>query len=394
MSADTTSVELLRKLVGFDTTSRNPNRALIEFVRDYLRDFGIESQLIWNDQGSKANLWASIGPAGQPGVVLSGHTDVVPVDGQQWASDPFALREADGRLYGRGTADMKGFIAIALALAPRMAKAGLRHPIHLAFSYDEEIGCAGVRSLIDWLADRRLEPEFCLVGEPTDLRPIIGHKGGRGFRVQVRGSEAHSSLAPLAVNAVEYAAELIMFLKGIAVEFASAGPRDEHYDVVHSTLQTGTIRGGTAINIVPKDCEFAFEFRHLHGIDPDAVAARVELFVRETLEPRMRAVSPEAGITLTPLYGYPALDMPADHPAVRLVKAIAGRNDDGKVAFGTEGGLFQGRLGIPAVVCGPGSITQAHKPDEFISLDQMQRCEAMLGRLIELASREAPLLAG
>ena len=215
------SLELIRKLVGFDTTSREPNRALIEYVRDYLVQFGVASELIWNPERSKANLWATIGPADRPGVILSGHTDVVPVDGQDWSSAPFTLREADGRLYGRGTADMKGFIAAVLALVPEMASRHLARPIHLAFSYDEEIGCSGVQSLIARLDKLPVRPELCLVGEPTDLRPIIGHKGGRSYKVHVRGTEAHSSLAPLAVNAVEYAAELIVFLKSIANEMAS-----------------------------------------------------------------------------------------------------------------------------------------------------------------------------
>jgi acetylornithine deacetylase len=387
------SLELIRKLVGFDTTSREPNRALIEFVRDYLLQFGIASELIWNAERSKANLWATIGPPELPGVILSGHTDVVPVDGQDWSSDPFTLREADGRLYGRGTADMKGFIAIVLALVPEMAKQHLAHPIHLAFSYDEEIGCSGVQSLIAWLNRQRVKPQLCLVGEPTDMRPIIGHKGGRAYQVHVRGTEAHSSLAPLAVNAVEYAAELIVFLKGIANEMANTGSRDDSYDIIHSTLQTGMVHGGTAINIVPHSCEFVFEFRHLPGVDPDAIMARVERFAQEQLEPRMQAVNPETGIRFSPVYAYPALNIAADHPAVRLLKSLVERNDDGKVAFGTEGGLFQGQLGIPTIVCGPGSITQAHKPDEYVSIDQVLRCETLVIRLINRAAQNRPLLA-
>jgi acetylornithine deacetylase len=394
MPAAIKSLELIRTLIGFDTTSREPNRALIEFVRDYLRQFGIASELIWNAEGSKANLWATIGPAERPGVILSGHTDVVPVDGQEWSSDPFTLREADGRLYGRGTADMKGFIAIALALVPEMAKKHLAHPIHLAFSYDEEVGCSGVQSLIGWLDRQQVKPQLCLVGEPTDLRPTIAHKGGRAYKVHVHGSEAHSSLAPLAVNAVEYAAELIVFLKGVANEMASTGPREEGYDIVHSTLQTGMVHGGTAINIVPQTCDFVFEFRHLPRVDPDAIFARVERFAKEQLEPRMQAVNPQTGIRFSQVYAYPSLDIAADHPAVRLVKSLVERNDDGKVAFGTEGGLFQDRLGIPTIVCGPGSITQAHKPDEYVSVDQVLRCEALIARIIDRAAENRSLFAG
>lgn len=376
------SLPLLRDLVGFDTTSRDPNRPLIEYVCDYLRGFRIEPLLIWNGERTKANLWATIGPADRPGVILSGHTDVVPVDGQDWSSDPFTLREADGRLYGRGAADMKGFLAAVLATVPHMLDVPPSRPFHLAFSYDEEIGCQGVLSLIEQLRAMPVKPELCLVGEPTDMRPVIGHKGGRAYKVRVRGKEAHSSLAPHAVNAVEYAAHLIVFLTGIANDFVTEGPRDESFDIVHSTLQIGLIHGGTAINVVPRDCEFVFEFRHLAETDPDSIVNRITEFARAKLEPRMRGIDRNAGIGFEPIYSYPALATPREHAAVALVKALAECSDDGKVAFGTEGGLFS-EIGVPTVVCGPGSIVQAHKPDEFVTVDQIRRCEAFLSRLIE-----------
>jgi acetylornithine deacetylase len=378
-----TIIEVIRDLVAFDTTSREPNRALIEYVRDRLAVIGVASDLIWDQAGRKANLWATIGPDDRPGVVLSGHTDVVPVDGQAWSSDPFVLREGDGRLYGRGTADMKSFIATALALAPEMARRKLATPIHFAFSHDEEIGCVGVKSLIDRLRRRKVKPALCIVGEPTEMQVVVGHKGGRSYRVTVRGREAHSSLAPQAVNAVEYAAELIAHLAEMARRMAADGPHDHGFDIPCTTLQTGLVRGGTAINIVPKDCEFVFEFRHLPEVDPDAVFTAVETYAREVLEPRMRSVATDSAIKFEPVYAYPGLAIEPGHPAVTLVKSLVGRNDHGKVAFGTEGGLFQGEVGIPTVICGPGSIREAHKPDEFIALDQIGRCEMFLRRLID-----------
>jgi acetylornithine deacetylase len=273
MIAEFRSLPLIRDLVGFDTTSREPNQALIGYVRDYLRGYGITSELIWNDYHTKANLWATIGSSDVPGVILSGHTDVVPVNGQDWSSNPFILREAEGLLYGRGTADMKGFLAIALAMVPQMLAERLACPFHLAFSYDEEVGCSGVKSLIERLRTLPVKPALCVVGEPTHMRPVIGHKGGRTYKVHVRCTEAHSSLAPFAVNAIEYAAELIVILRGIAEEMR-AGPRDEQYDIAHSTLQTGVVHGGTAINIVPRDCEFIFEFRHLLDTDPEEIKTK------------------------------------------------------------------------------------------------------------------------
>ena len=375
-------LDILESLIGFATVSRDPNRELLAYVEEWLGRHGVASQILWNEDRRKGNLWATIGPADRPGVILSGHTDVVPVDGQAWSSDPFAMRRAKDRVYGRGAADMKGFLAVALALVPEMLRRPLKAPIHLALSYDEELGCLGVRSLVSKLADMPVKPALCIIGEPTRMQVVIGHKGGRSYRVRVTGSPAHSSLAPRAVNAIDYAAELILFLRGIAASWAEKGPFDAIFDVPHSTLSTGLIQGGTAINIVPGACEFVFEFRHLASLDVDALVRRIEGSARE-LEARMRQVNPQTGIEFTAIYEYPGLDMEPEHPAVTLVKQLVERNDHAKVAFGTEAGLFKGRAGIPAIVCGPGSISQAHQPDEFVELAQLEACERMLRRLLD-----------
>jgi acetylornithine deacetylase len=377
------SLTLIRNLVAFPTVSRDPNRELLLFVEEWLGQHGVRSEILWSADRRKGNLWATIGPSDRRGVILSGHSDVVPIDGQEWQSDPFALRIESGRLYGRGAADMKGFLGIVLALVPEMLDRPLKAPIHLALSYDEEVGCLGVRSLVERIAGLPVRPALCIVGEPTEMRVTVGHKGGRSYRVRVTGRAAHSSLAPRAVNAIEYAAELILFLRGIAAEWAEHGPFDPAFDLPHSTLSTGLIGGGTAINIVPQDCELVFEFRSLASVDTDAVMRRIEAFVREDLEPRMRTVAPETGVSLTEIYEYPGLDMAPEHPAVTFVKRLAERNDHGKVAFGTEAGLFRERGGVAAVVCGPGSIEQAHKPDEFIEVAQVEECERFVRRLLD-----------
>ena len=380
MSIKTTR-EILADLVSFDTTSINSNLPLIDYVRDYLAGLGVAAEIFLNQSGEKANLWATIGPSGPGGLILSGHTDCVPVEGQAWTSDPFALTERNGQLYGRGACDMKGFLAAALASVPSLASARLKQPVHLAFSYDEEIGCTGVREMIDRLAARGEKPAGCLVGEPTLMRVIVGHKGGRAYRVRFTGSEAHSSLAPTAVNAVEFAAEFVVFLRSVAHALA-LGPADDDYDVVHSTISTGSIHGGGAVNIVPKHCTVTFEFRHLPEIDPESIFARISAFAANTLLPAMRSRDPEAGIVFEPVYDYPAFNIDPSHPLVTRIKGIVAHNDHSKVAFGTEAGLFQQDLGVPTVVCGPGSIDVAHKPDEFVSQDQLDRCDLTLRKLL------------
>jgi len=380
------SIDLIHRLVSFDTTSRESNLELVEFIRETLSGFGIESLLVPNEEGTKANLYATIGDPDTPGVMLSGHTDVVPVDGQNWDTDPFQVTQNDDKLFGRGTADMKSFIAIVLAFLPEFIARPLKTPIHLAFSYDEEIGCIGVRRLIEKLNAMPVKPAMCIVGEPTSMQVVTGHKGKRSFTAKVCGLESHSALAPRGVNAIEYAAELISYLKNIARRIAADGPYDELYEVTHSTVHTGTITGGTQLNIVPKDCRFEFEFRYLAQDDPDALEKEIRDYIKDTLEPQMQAIDPATGFDINCYNDMPGLEMDPGEDVVTFVKALAGRNEHAKVAFGTEGGLFNTTAGIPTVVCGPGDIAQAHKPNEFITLKQIAKGEKFMQRLVDEVS--------
>ncbi len=373
---------MIARLIAFDTTSRNSNLDLIHDVRDYLKGLGVDSHLSFDDEGGKANLYATLGPSDRGGIALSGHTDVVPVDGQDWTGDPFEVSERDGRLYGRGTCDMKSFIAIALAYAPRFLERGLKTPIHYCLSYDEEVGCKGVPRMLDFLTAQPVKPIGCIVGEPTDMKVITGHKGKLSCRAHVKGFEAHSSLAPKAVNAVQAAARAVARLADMAARKTAEGPFDQDYDIPHTTVHVGTIQGGTALNIVPADCSFEFEFRCLPEDDPHALLAEVQGYACDELEPAMRAIAPGTGFTWETMSSFPGLDIANDSDIVTLVKALAGANATGKVAFGTEAGLFNDR-GIPAVICGPGSIEQAHKPDEFVALDQVALCVRFMDRLLE-----------
>lgn len=374
------SQQLLGRLIGFATVSRDSNLQLIGFIRDYLAELGVASELFFNAEGTKANLFASIGPTDRGGVVLSGHTDVVPVDGQAWSVDPFFMTERDGRLYGRGTADMKGFIASVLAAVPAFLAQPLHTPVHLAFSYDEEVGCLGVRSMLDALAQRPHKPRLCLIGEPTELKPVLGHKGKLAMRCQVHGAACHSAYAPYGVNAIEYAARMIGKLGEIGQ--ALAEDQDARFDPPFSTVQTGVIKGGRALNIVPEECEFDFEVRALPGFAAEAVADQLQAYAEAELLPRMRAVSAASDIRLWPLSAYPGLATAADSEAARLVALLSGSSEFGTVAFGTEGGLFD-QAGIATVVCGPGSMEQGHRPDEFVSVAQLLGCDAMLLRLVD-----------
>ncbi|AAY92791.1 acetylornithine deacetylase [Pseudomonas protegens] len=378
--SEQSSRELLARLVGFATVSRDSNLELIGFIRDYLASHGVHSELIYNPERTKANLFASIGPEDRGGVVLSGHTDVVPVDGQAWSVEPFVLSEREGRLYGRGTADMKGFIASVLAAVPGLTRRRLRLPVHLAFSYDEEVGCLGVRPMLERMQQRPHKPLLCLIGEPTELRPVLGHKGKLAMRCQVRGAACHSAYAPYGVNAIEYAARLIGKLGEIGSRLAQPEHHDPRFDPPFSTVQTGTIQGGRALNIVPAECQFDFEVRTLPGYDAQAVVDQLQGYARDQLLPQMQAVQADTGIALQPLSAYPGLATAADSEAAELLALLSGSREFGTVAFGTEGGLFH-QAGIPTVVCGPGSMDQGHKPDEFISLEQLHACDALLLRL-------------
>jgi acetylornithine deacetylase len=376
------SLEMIRRLVAMDTTSRNSNLGIIEYIGDYLGKLGIESRLVHDETGRKANLYATLGPTDKPGIALSGHTDVVPIDGQAWSSDPWTIAERERRLFGRGTADMKSFLGVLLTSVPEMLRRKPTTPIHLIFSYDEEVGCVGVRRLLDMLRHAPIRPRACIIGEPTEMKVIVGHKGKMSLRGRVRGRECHSSLAPQGVNAVEYAAEVITYLRGMAQRMATEGPFDENFDVTHTTVHTGTVHGGTALNIVPKDCHFDFEFRYVPGVKPEALLAEVRGFAETKLLPQMQAVDPSAGFSWEPLSSFPGLDTPVDSDVVDFVKSLTGANSVSKVAFGTEAGLFQ-ETGIPTVICGPGNIAQAHKPDEYIEIEQIVLCEAFMGRLMD-----------
>jgi acetylornithine deacetylase len=390
-SSETAALSWIKKLVSFDTVSRNPNMGLIETVRDELRAAGIESTLTTDPTGKWANLFATVPAhdgATQGGIVLSGHTDVVPVDGQNWNSEPFKPEIRDGLLYGRGTADMKGFIGTSLSLLPAMQATKLAKPIHFALSFDEEVGCAGAPLMIAELRKRGVAPDGCIVGEPTSMRPIIAHKGINTYNCCVRGVAAHSSLTPQGVNAIEYAARLICFIRDVADEFRARGPFDDQYDVPFTTAQTSTIKGGNAINTVPAECSFAFEFRNLPTLDPEPIFKRIESYARETLLPKMQKEHANAAIELSKIASAPGLDASEQAAITQLVRALTANQEKRKVAYGTEAGLFA-LAGVPSIVCGPGNIEQAHKANEYVSLEQLAACEAFLGKFIHSMSVEA-----
>jgi acetylornithine deacetylase len=346
MSISPAVLETVGRLVAFDSTSRKSNLDLIDYLKHTLSGLGAECRLTHDDSGKKANLYATLGPTDRPGVMLSGHTDVVPVEGQAWTGDPCNLTERDGKLFGRGSADMKSFIALAVALAPEFHERGLETPLHFAFSYDEEVGCIGVRRLIADLADLPIKPRLCIVGEPTGMKVVAGHKGKRNFSCTVHGKECHSALAE-GVNAVEAAAEMIAHIKGMAREIRRDGPFDPAYEPPYTTLHTGIVEGGKALNIVPAHCKFEFEIRALPHQDVEMLTDRITGYARDHLEPEMKAVHPAAGFDFTIMNDTDGFDLPDDHEVVRL-----------------------------------GFIEQAHKPDEFISLDQLAQGEAFLRRLM------------
>jgi acetylornithine deacetylase len=379
-----TTLDWIRTLVSIDTTSRLPNLGLIETVRDELRRHGIDAMLIHDQRDGWANLFATL-PAHDGstdgGIVLSGHTDVVPVEGQQWDSDPFRPEIRDGRLYGRGTCDMKGFIGSTLALLPEMLDGKLLQPVHFALSYDEEIGCVGAPYMVADLKKRGLRPAGCIVGEPTGMRTVIAHKGINTYQCCVRGHAAHSSLTPNGLNGIEYAARLICHIRDIADQFRAQGPFDEWFDVPFTTAQTSLIEGGNAINTVPAECRFSFEFRNLPALEPEQIIARIESYARDTLLPLMRREHPDAAIEFRQLSSSPGLDATEEAAITQLVRALTDDQRKRKVAYGTEAGLFA-QAGIPTIVCGPGYIEQAHRADEYVELEQLASCERFVRRLI------------
>jgi len=383
MAAEPTTLDILARLIGFATLSRRSNRELIGYVTGLLDGAGIGWDLVESEDGTRANLFATVGPATGGGVVLSGHTDVVPVDGQSWSTAPFRLHEREGRYYGRGAADMKGFVAAALAAALQAAGRDLKTPLHLALSYDEEIGCVGVRGLIDRLSNSPMRPALCIVGEPTGMRIATGHKGKVALRACCTGRAGHSALAPMALNALHLGADFLARLRERQRGLAETGHRDEHYEIPYTTLHAGRMSGGQALNIVPECCEIEFEIRNVAGDDPKAIIAGLKDDAEAIVAP-LRPAFPEAAIAIDEVNAYPGLETPADSPVVELLRLVTRSWDPAfKVAFGTEGGLFQDRLGLATAVCGPGFMAQGHRPDEYVGADQLGLCDAMLAALVD-----------
>jgi acetylornithine deacetylase len=383
------SVEHLARLVAFATVSRDSNLALIDWVEKRLNRLGARCRRTWNDDRCKANLWASFGPEGSGGVVLSGHTDVVPVEGQDWASDPFKVSERDGRLYGRGTADMKGFSAAILAVLERADLSTLRQPLHVALTYDEEVGCLGVDRMIDDAVALGARPDYALIGEPTTMRIIRAHKSINVFRTRITGKAAHSSQPHRGAGAIFAAGRLIDQLYRIGEE-KRARAADKGFEPPWTTVQVGLIRGGNAVNILPADCEFLWEYRALPDEDADEIIERVQAFARDEVVPALREFAPEADVVIDTLARVPPLVSDPDGRGEAWVASLPGvrSGGSGEVAFATEAGSFQ-RAGIASVVCGPGSIDQAHQPDEFIEIAELERCERMLEGILERLAKPA-----
>ncbi len=377
------ALAMIERLIAFNTTSRDSNLGLIEWARDHLEKLGAKTRLTYDAKGVKANLFATLGEGAKPGLILSGHTDTVPVDGQEWSTDPFTATIADDKLYARGSADMKGFVGIALAHAPRFLDAinagTLAAPIHYSLSYDEEIGCIGVRGLLADIEAIGLVAAGCIVGEPTSMQPIIAHKGTHRFRCHVHGREAHSSYVTHGVNAIEYAATLIVFIRDIADRLAATEVRDYGFNVPYSTLSTGVIRGGIAANVIPKECEVQFDMRTLPSASADALYAEICDYAKQ-LEAEMKSADAVAKIEMTWESSTEGLVAHEDDAIVRLARQLSRNDAVGKVSYGTEAGLFQ-QIGIPTVICGPGDIAQAHAPDEFVALEQLAQCERFMERL-------------
>jgi len=373
---------MLARLVAFDTTSRNSNLALIGFVRDYLDAHGVPYRVSTDATGQKANVHAIIGPREAGGVALSGHVDTVPVDGQAWSSDPFALRRAGERLYGRGATDMKGFVASCLAAVPDFKARKLARPMHLFISYDEEVSCEGAERLIEDLDDSGLKPTLCVVGEPSGMKPILAHKGRLSLRVRVRGRPGHSSEPAKGVNAIHAAGEAIAYIAAEARRLVQDGPFEDGFDPPHTTIHVGTIQGGSVLNIIPEHAEFVMEWRNIPGDEPQRHLERLRAHVANTIEPAMHAVHKDTGFSYDTLNVMPGLSLAADHKLTDVVKQLTGSNSAGKVSYGTEGGYYQ-NAGIATIICGPGHIAQAHQPDEWVAQSELDACDAFIRRLAD-----------
>jgi len=380
--AENKSINILESLISFDTTSFKSNLAIIDYIQTYLKNYNVDSTLIYDANRKKANLFATIGPNINGGIMLSGHTDVVPTKQQNWSTNPYVLTKKKDKLYGRGTSDMKGFIALVLSRIPFMVNANLSKPIHLAFSYDEELGCIGAYRLIDFIQNHSIKPSACIVGEPTNMELVIGHKGKCSHEVEINGFACHSGQAPLGVNAINYAAKLINKIEEIANEKSIHGPFDYDYEIPYTTLHTGIIKGGSVINIVPDKCLLEFEIRHLLEDNPDELIKKIKKYASESLEPSMKKISNLCKIIFKKKISYPGLLINKNDELVLFIKKILKNDKHKKVIFGTEGGLFQEKLSIPSIVCGPGSIDQAHKADEFVEIGQLEKGGFFLDELL------------
>ena len=376
-----TTIEILKTLIAFPTISADSNMKLVDYCSDQLIKVGAEVKIIKNDNGTKANLYATIGPRNIPGVMLSGHTDVVPVEGQSWAVPAFEMTNKDNKIYGRGTADMKSFVACALHAAIKASEMNLTTPLHLAFSYDEEIGCVGVRSMIEMLKAAPFLPNFCIIGEPTLMQIATGHKGKVNVSVKFTGKEAHSALSTSGLNAIYLASEMINEIRLIQDEIKKQFAHDDEYEIPHTTLHVGKIEGGVALNIVPNSASFLFEIRNLPEDDPNIILTKIRKSAESILTKYLKDF-PTAKIHIEVTNQYPSLMTSKNSDVVNLLKSLTGNNSTFKVSFGTEGGLFSSELKIPTAICGPGSMSQGHKSDEYVSIDQINKCEEILSQLL------------
>ena len=376
------SIQILEKLISFNTVSSNSNLDIISYCEKILKDAGAKITLIKNKEETKANLFATIGPVDQAGIILSGHTDVVPVTNQKWNTNPFELTEIDNKLYGRGTADMKSFVACALHAASKASSMNLRTPLHFSFSYDEEIGCVGVRSLIEMLKNSSTNPLFCIVGEPTSMQVMSGHKGKVNASVLIKGKEAHSALTTKGLNSIYLATEFIQGIQNIQTNLINNSTHDNDFEVPYTTLQVGKIEGGVAVNIVPSSSSLLFEIRSLHSDDPNLILKDIKILSEKIVKSHIDKF-PDTEIDIKITSQYPALNTMKNSDVISFLNGLTGNNSVEKVSFGTEGGLFSNELNIETAICGPGSMNQGHKPNEYIEKAQIDLCDQMLENLLD-----------